>query len=253
MRWTFLWLSLCVIGLERTHAVERSTQSQATPLKVVIGEFSLPPFAYIEGKTERGVLPDIYRELVDGTGYSVEFVELPRKRLSQFLLDGHVDMYCHSSPKWLPDPALRWSPALLRVRDLVLSRTPFTNLAEFEFGYRGKIGTVLGFQYQEIDPGKLKAQRYDAPNPATVLTRFVKGELGAAILSEAIVEYYADTEGFPRFPLYDNPLHCAYSPQLPEQLVEQFNLRIRELSQRQRFEQIYHRYVGQGRLALVTN
>jgi len=219
-----------------------------TVLRAVISQGTEPPFAKVDGQMTRGVLPDWYRELLQTTSFRLEFVELPRNQLAQLLMQGKADLFCHSSPRWLTTPALSWSPALMRVRDLLVSRQPFADLATFERQYLGQIGTIRGYSYLEIDQSLLAARRSDSANSTQMLQAFAVGVTDAAIVSEAALKYYVEMVNQPTIALYDNSLHCAYSPLLPKTIQQHLNERISVLARRGKFDQIYHSYTGKGHL-----
>lgn len=222
----------------------------ATVLRAVISQGTEPPFAQVDGQITRGVLPDLYRELLQTTTFGLEFVELPRNRLAQLLVQGKADLFCHSSPRWLNAAGLSWSPALMRVHDMLVSRQPFADLASFEAQYKGLIGTIRGYNYLEINQDLLAVKRTDAPNAAQMLRAYAVGVTDAAIVSEAMLNYYSETVNQPAIALYDNALHCAYSPLLARNIQQQLNERISLLSRHGRFDQIYHSYTGKGQLLL---
>lgn len=252
-KWRAGDFACCVLmllsALPDAHAAPQVLQPAAV-LRVAVSQGTEPPFAGVDGQLTRGVLPDLYRELVVDTPYQLTFVELPRAQLGEQLRQGKADVFCHSSPRWLTEPSLSWSPALMRVRDMLVSRQPFADLATFEQQYQGLIGTVRGYNYVEINQTLLAVRRNDAPGPAEMLRAYAIGITDAAIVSEAMLRYYIETVDQPAIALYDNALHCAYAPSLAKTTQQILNDRISLLARRGKFELIYRGYIGKGQLRL---
>lgn len=222
--------------------------SAATALRVGITDEVQPPFARMYGDLNQGIVPDIYRLLLSDSGYQFKLTNVARQQVGAALLAGRLDLYCHSSPRWLTTAGLSWSPALMRVRDMLVTRQPYDDLASFEQQYTGRISTVKGYNYVEINQQLLAQRRRDAATPTQMLQAFVTGSADAAIVSEALLTYYQETQTAPRLALYDNALHCAYAPSLDSTLQQQLNTRIIELAKTDSFQLIYHSYTGKGQL-----
>lgn len=221
----------------------------APPLRASVMQGMRPPFAQINDDPTQGIVGDFYRLLAQATGITVEISVLPKSQIESQLVAGNSDLYCLSAPRWFKAPQLLWSPALLRVNDILVTRAEYTNLADFELRYRGQIGTVRGYVYTELSPSLLEKRRADADTPELALQNFVAARTDAVIVSEAISHYYRETATFSQFPLYENSIHCAFSPRLDKSTLTLLNSRIRELARENQFGAIYLRYSGTGTLA----
>lgn len=222
--------------------------SAATALRAGITDDVQPPFARVSGQLNQGIVPDIYRLLLTASGYQLQLSSVARQQVGAALSAGRIDIYCHSSPRWLTTAGLSWSPALMRVRDMLVTREPYRDLASFEQQYPGRISTVKGYNYVEINQQLLAKRRRDAATPTQMLQAFVAGEADAAIVSEALLTYYQETQTAARLALYDNALHCAYAPHLDSAVQQQLNARIIELAKMDSFQLLYHSYTGKGQL-----
>lgn len=227
----------------------------AAALRAVYGDFNSPPAVITyQGKVQSGYLPQIYQLLADELGADLDLVAMPRKRLADFLLDGHADIYCRASPEWYPESRLTWSPPLFIFRDLIISRRNFIDLADFTDRSKGALGATLGYVYPQLQPLFTKRQllRVDSVTPATNAIRLLRGELDTIVLSDTEASYMLMLEDFKTVTLTSYPIHCMYSPTLPKAQQDQLNQFIQRKSADGYFQQLLESYRAKGLLSAIV-
>lgn len=181
-------LSMLVLLFLVTSAVSPCTAKEKL-LRIGAPPGGWPPFIIYEKESaDRGIMGDIITAIGEKTGFKVEFLILPEKRLQLYLKDGTIDAY-PKAMEWVPDPALyRWSDPVIDVTDVVIirktnsrSRVPATLLGL-------NVGAVHGYSYPKLqdsfDDGSIR--RHDAMNTENLLSMLDHGHVDA-ILTNPIV------------------------------------------------------------------
>ena len=227
----------------------------AASLRAVYGDFNSPPAVILQqGKVTGGFMPDIYQLLANELGVKLQLIQMPRKRLADFLLTGQADIYCRASPEWYPDPSLKWSPPLLVFQDLIITRRNYLSFEDFTERSKGKIGATLGYVYPKLQSlfNQKQLLRVDSVTPATNAIRLLRGELDTVVLSDTEASYMLRLADFKTFPLTSYPIHCMYGPSLSAEKQQQLNTFIQQQASAGVFQKILDQYREQGLLSAMV-
>ena len=229
------WLALSPLAL-----------ADQTPLRVPhIAD--APPFMLTDQQQTPvgGILFDIYQQLAHTLNRPLQIEAIPRKRVTDLLLQGQLDFYCNGTPEWFTDPQLRWSPPLFVHRDLYVSADVFVDFADFSRRSKGKVGTTFGYVYPTLAEmfARGQLQRVDSYSPAESLRHLQKKHLSAVVVSEFEYGYLLkDKQGLHAVEIERNQIQCMYSPVLAESMVKQLDQAITILRQQGQLEQILAHY-----------
>ncbi len=227
----------------------------AATLRAIYGDFNSPPAVILQdGKVSSGFMPDIYKLLATELDVKLRLVSMPRKRLADFLLNGHADVYCRASPEWYPEPGLKWSPPLLVFNDLIVSRRNYLDFDDFRERSKGRIGATLGYVYPQLQPLFAKKQllRIDSVTPATNAIRLLRGELDTVVLSDTEASYMLRLADFKSVVLTSYPIHCMYGPSLSAEKQQQLNIFIQKQASAGVFQDLLEQYREKGLLSAVV-
>jgi ABC-type amino acid transport substrate-binding protein len=227
----------------------------AASLRAVYGDFNSPPAVILQqGKVTGGFMPDIYQLLANELDVQLQLVQMPRKRLADFLLTGQADIYCRASPEWYPDPGLKWSPPLLVFQDLIITRRNYLNMEDFTERSKGKIGATLGYVYPKLQPlfNQKQLLRVDSVTPATNAIRLLRGELDTVVLSDTEASYMLRLADFKTLPLTSYPIHCMYGRSVSAEQQQQLNTFIQQRASAGVFQKVLDQYREQGLLSAMV-
>ncbi len=206
-----------------------------------------PPFMLTDAQQipNGGILFDIYQQLGIAMQRPLQIEAIPRKRVTEMLLRGQLDLYCNGTPDWFTEPELRWSPPLFVHHDLYVSGQPYRDFADFQQRVRGKVGTTFGYVYPTLTElfARGQLQRVDSYSPAESLRHLQKRHLHAVVVSEFEFGYLlAQKQDLHVVQIERNQIRCMYSPVLAEQTIQQLNQTITTLTQQGKIEQILASY-----------
>ncbi|ALZ76122.1 transporter substrate-binding domain-containing protein [Rheinheimera sp. F8] len=206
-----------------------------------------PPFMLTDQQQTPvgGILFDIYQQLAHTLNRPLQIEAIPRKRVTDLLLQGQLDFYCNGTPEWFTDPQLRWSPPLFVHRDLYISAEHFADFTDFSQRSKGKVGTTFGYVYPTLTElfARGQLQRVDSYSPAESLRHLQKKHLSAVVVSEFEYGYLLkDKQGLHAVEIERNQIQCMYSPLLAESTVLQLDQAIKALRQQGQLEQILAHY-----------
>lgn len=206
-----------------------------------------PPFMLTDAAQvpNGGILYDIYQELSRAVKRPLQIEAIPRKRVTDLLLNGQLDLYCNGTPDWFTEPELRWSPPLFIHRDVYISAEPYKDFADFRHKATGRVGTTFGYVYPTLTElfARGQLQRVDSYSPAESLRHLEKGNLQAAVVSEFEYRYVLGKKhAFHQVEIERNQIRCMYSPALPEQTITQLNQAIESLLAQGKIEKILAAY-----------
>lgn len=161
-------------------------------LRFALGETWAPPFVVRDGKqVTGGLLPSLMRAIAAELGLQAELQLLPPARVDLALEDGSVDLQCLLSPSWAPqlrDPA-RWSPPLLRLRDLLVAGPAGPADEAALAGQSWLVGTVRGYHYPSLEArfasGALR--RDDALGQGAVLDKLARAHTPLGVVNEFVL------------------------------------------------------------------
>lgn len=183
-----------------------------------------PPLRYIEkvdNMLSSGPLPPtVFQDklgaaLARQLGRQVQYVHLPRNRIMGALENGDGDILCSYLPEWLPGD-VDWTRAFIPVSEVVLSSPRVKAPASVE-DLRGKrIGTVLGFNYPELD--KVLGQDYirdDAPATNLSIRKWLAGRFDYMIAPRTVIDKQVAEgklpPGYHLLVVYEVQTKCAVS------------------------------------------
>lgn len=223
-----------------------SAHSDNAPLRVPhIAD--APPFMLTDQQQipVGGILFDIYQQLAHTLNRPLQIEAIPRKRVTDLLLQGQLDFYCNGTPEWFTEPQLRWSPPLFVHRDLYISAENFADFTDFSQRSKGKVGTTFGYVYPTLSAmfARGQLQRVDSYSPAESLRHLQKKHLSAVVVSEFEYGYMLkNKQGLHAVEIERNQIQCMYSPVLAESTILQLDQAITALRQQGQLEQILARY-----------
>lgn len=206
-----------------------------------------PPFMLTDARhlPVGGILFDIYQQLGSAVQRKLQIEPIPRKRVTDLLLRGELDLYCNGTPDWFTEPELRWSPPLFTHRDLYVSTVSYRDFADFKQRVSGKVGTTFGYVYPTLTElfARGQLQRVDSYSPAESLRHLQKDHLPAVVVSEfEFGSLLTQKQNFFVVEIERNQIRCMYSPLLAEQTVTALDHAITQLTQHGKIEQILATY-----------
>lgn len=186
-----------------------------------------PPFAWSKGgQLSAGLIKDIGDELAKQGGYTVEYREVPVKRIEAQLAEGLIHVDCITNPIWKENPELlSWSPVLFKGADrFLVQKGDEHDIASLE-DLRGKtVGTYNGYVYhpaimQMFASKEAQAEQVQGIEKGVRLVGL--GRLDALIDFDVLLLYQIrqdqsnDNLTLASFHADDYDLQCAYSPHSP--------------------------------------
>lgn len=142
---------------------------------------------------QEGILKDLGLALAKELKCEPQFILLPKIRVAENLKAGSVDILCHLNEVW--QPAIKndvyWSDALYESRNLIvhIDSKPIKRISDL---YGARVGTVLNFIYQNLDPYFAKKQilREDAPTNESNIQKILKGRIDYLVMSNLEFDFY---------------------------------------------------------------
>lgn len=191
-------------------------------LRVAASDANGRPFVLYDeaGRFEGGLARDLMDHLAAGLGLQARYLNLPRARVEPALRQGEVDIGCFLAPEWVADAgALRWTPVLFHIRQVIVSRAGSAPIERPEALYGRRVGTLLNYVYPELEPyfSERRILRADAPSAAANLAKLKGGRIDAVLDVDLAILYAVETGELPldvRIDLLwapDNPVFCAAS------------------------------------------
>lgn len=194
---------------------------------------------------QSGIVLDVSKTVAEEAGFIAKLVPLPRKRIEGFLVEGKIDVQCHTNPAWYTNPNLIWSVPLYVDSDVVVSTRKLPSLDAFHESKDFKLGTVLGYKYPEIAPyfaaGNIK--RFNSTSSKGSFARFVKGELDGFVSSFSEANYLVQLKRFNVLAINYNQIHCTFSPKLNEEKRNRLLKATEQLKEKGEFERILAKYI----------
>jgi ABC-type amino acid transport substrate-binding protein len=223
-------------------------RAEPPPLRMAIDSATQMPMARIDGERVLGGMNHALGALLaERTGVAIRYAAVPRKRLLGQLLSGEAHLVCTYLPAWLPGPELQWSQAFFRQNDLLLTRADARAPRALSDLAGRRIGTTLGFVYQELDQALGRDfLREDAPSAETNLRKLAAGRLDHVVVEQRLLRHL-QREGrlttllHPPLQLGLQRTRCALGPQAPVSL-QQLNKAIASLERDGSLARLYARY-----------
>lgn len=179
--------------------------------------------------------------------YSV--TTLPMLRLSSEVINGNIDLTCHSTPKWQPSLSeeAEWSKPLYTYSTILVGKKeiPFDRADRL---VNIKIGTVEGQVYADLED-KFKSkilQRVEGTTVLANLNKLLDNRLDYIVMSEVEYNFYKGTYPVLKrssFVVDKTDIQCARSKKSSITL-KKLNEAIDRLNKKQVFQKIYKRYIN---------
>ena len=186
--------------------LQRAGAVQAAPpaLRMAIDSATQMPMARIEGnRVTGGMNHELGGLLAARMGRRIDYLAVPRKRLLAALESGEADMVCTYLPEWLPATSLRWGPAFFVQSDLLITRRDAAAPAKLADLAGVTVGTVLGFEYPELQRQLGSAfRREDAPSAEANLRKLAAARLHHAIVEQRLLRHLQ------RSAVFGAPIHA---------------------------------------------
>jgi len=170
---------------------------QGAELRFALDHSVSAPLVLADRSTDRpvesaGMLVDLENAIARELGYDAVFLSIPRKRLEEVLQKGSMHVLCHTRTVWLKEPEkLQWSAGFLSTANLLVKQQGGPKLRSLQDLTPGKVGTVLGYVYPELQAqlqsGLLK--RDDAENEVNNLARFMANRVDYFISEQLFLDY----------------------------------------------------------------
>lgn len=203
-----------------------------------------------EPQAQAGLTMDLNRAIAAELGLQARFVPVPRKRIEAALQQGRADLICYKDPSWFLRPdAVRWSDVYLSNSNLLISGPAATPPASLQALTRGRIGTVGGYRYPELEDVFARAgvQRDDAPDDEANFRKLLAGRTDHLVTHRLFLEHRlreqpaAAARLTGQLRIRDFDTRCALGPRAPVSL-EAFDAALRRLRASGAYDDILNRY-----------
>ncbi|NMP32514.1 amino acid ABC transporter substrate-binding protein [Thalassotalea sp. M1531] len=161
-------------------------------LTVGFGAHNSPPYALIKGEVNTGgVIADIIGEISDSLDINSRFVFVPRKRIEKYLLDGTIDFYLISNPKWISHNALIWTIPIFKEKNVIVVKKESKDYETLEDLHQKTVGTIRGFVYPSLTEAfdTQYISRTDVRSLKLNFERLSKGWIDGFIDSDILIDY----------------------------------------------------------------
>ncbi len=216
------WWSLLVLCLCLTLSAE--------PLRAVVSQTNTAPYAIFD--QQQRLTDGIAKELLDGLAARlkrpVQYLDLPRGRVVEWLVTDKADISCFLNPQWVPaNYQLSWTPVLFHTRQYIVRRIEDSPVRSNQDLFHKRIGTTRGFSYPELQPlfESQAAVRDDAESLEKNIQRLEQGRLDLVMTVDLSYGYYQqhyDSSRLALDPLWAEPaaVYCALNPKHPLQVQQ---------------------------------
>ena len=194
-------------------------------LNAAVSETNTAPYAIFSesGKLTAGLAKDLLDRLAVRLNARVNFLNLPRGRVTDWLLDGRADIGCFLSPDWVSADGLDWTPVLFHTQQLMVRRKGTAKIVTAMDLRRKRIGTTRGFVYPELNVlfNSGQAVRDDAASLESNLQRLKQQRVDVVMTVDLTYGYLQQTTPTPEFSadlLWAKPaaVYCGLNPTKPE-------------------------------------
>jgi ABC-type amino acid transport substrate-binding protein len=172
---------------------------QARELRISASAYLSEPYTiYEKGVLRAGLLKDIFDELGVQLGVSVQYVDLPRKRVEAGLESGEIHIAPVAHPHWLSKEfSGDWTEPVFMLRELLVMQ------ASSRLRYRGpsdlkglRIGTILGYHYPFVESyfQSGAAYRIDVQKAEQNADMLLNRRIDAYIVHDIVFRYFQKTD-----------------------------------------------------------
>jgi len=209
----------------------------AEPLRAVVSQTNTAPYAIFDPQQRLvdGIAKDLLDALALRLNKPVQYLNLPRGRVVEWLVTDKADISCFLNPQWVPASyKLSWTPVLFHTRQYMVRRADNSPVRSNQDLFGKRIGTTRGFSYPELQPlfETNAAVRDDAESLEKNIQRLEQGRLDLVMtvdLSYGHYQQHFDSSKLSVDPLWAEPaeVYCALNPTNPllvQQIQKHFGL-----------------------------
>lgn len=149
-----------------------------------------PPYLINNGNDNSGIIWDVTKAIASRIGYQIEARKIPRKRVDQMILDGHIDGTTRAI-EWTSraDEFLFTDPVVDIEEVVFFPKESDLTYEDVEDLFSLRLVTHLGYKYPVLRPhfesGEIK--RFDVSRDEDLFTFVLKGEQFHAAIADRLV------------------------------------------------------------------
>jgi len=165
--------------------------AQAKELILVFGDYDSKPYTFFTNQTlSGGIIKDIMDQIGVELNINIKYVNIPSKRVSNFLLEGKVHVRLITNPKWFKNhKQFHWSTALFQDKDKIVIREEDSEFIKTIRDLKEKrLGTIRGYKYQILKNNNII--RDDVRTLESNFKRLDRAFIDALIHSDILIDYY---------------------------------------------------------------
>lgn len=223
----------------------------AEPLRAVVSQTNTAPYAIFD--QQQRLTDGIAKELLDSLAARlqrpVQYLDLPRGRVVEWLVTDKADISCFLNPQWVPaNYQLSWTPVLFHTHQYIVRRLEDSPVRSNQDLFRKRIGTTRGFSYPELQPlfESGAAVRDDAGSLEKNIQRLEQGRVDLVMTVDLSYGYYQqhfDSSRLAHDPLWAEPaaVYCALNPKHPLQ-VQQIQQQLKLMQQQGIIKKVLQRF-----------
>ncbi len=223
----------------------------AVPLRAVVSQTNTAPYAIFD--QQQRLTDGIAKELLDSLAARlqrpVQYLDLPRGRVVEWLVTDKADISCFLNPQWVPaNYQLSWTPVLFHTHQYIVRRLEDSPVRSNQDLFRKRIGTTRGFSYPELQPlfESGAAVRDDAGSLEKNIQRLEQGRVDLVMTVDLSYGYYQqhfDSSRLAHDPLWAEPaaVYCALNPKHPLQ-VQQIQQQLKLMQQQGIIKKVLQRF-----------
>ncbi len=223
----------------------------AQDLLIQFDKANAKPYAFIENKKlVAGIIKDIGDELAKELGIDVHYINVPRKRVEQFLGTGEVHATLISNPAWYPESKYNWTIPLYRESDIFLVSAQRAFPINTYDDLKGKhVGTIRGYHYPGLQEkfDRQEVIRHDVSTFEQNVKKLETGRIDCLINANILIDYYLkEHNAHKQFVIggkvvSTHDIHGMFSKQAPIP-IDRINAAIRKMNKNGKITEILERY-----------
>jgi ABC-type amino acid transport substrate-binding protein len=112
---------------------------------------AMPMTEFRSGALTGGLLKDFGDALAHQLQATPRYISFPRKRVESALVARQVDLICDLRPEWLDHKDWHWTDTVFTNNMTVASRKDTPPVSQLDALANIRVGTLLGYRYQEME------------------------------------------------------------------------------------------------------
>lgn len=145
-------------------------------------------------EVESGLLKDLGEAIASELKLKPTWILLPKNRIAPSIVSGDIDVICHIHKIWqngIRDDVF-WSDDLYTSENVIIHTNP-KSIQKIKDLQGERVGTVLNFIYQDLEPAFVSKQiiREDAPTNQSNIQKLIHGRLDYVVMSSIEYDYYS--------------------------------------------------------------